>query len=389
MKTNKSKIILFFISISCLMSVSTPSMSCDVPVFRYALERWQADIYELIVFYKEPLAASDKSNIELLEKSSVKHSCDSNYSLQTIDVKSGLTGEMLEILESLDSPELPCIAMRYPLSSNIRRVIWHGRLNKHNIQALIDSPVRQKISKKILGGDAAVFILLESGNKSKDDAVQDSLRIHLKEMEEVLKLPEQVLNYLSETERGNISEKGASFSFLRLSRSNSEESQFIDMLMNSEPDLYEYLSYPMVFPIYGRGRVFCALVGDGINEQNIYDVCAFINGPCSCEIKFMNPGVDLLMKVDWDAAINESWVAYTETQLLVGLPEHPSAEEDTAWESEFNNDRSESIVQQQADEGTGFSSSVLRNITVTLGIIALVIIVFSIIIGRRKQRDKR
>jgi len=33
------------------------------------------------------------------------------------------------------------------------------------------------------------------------------------------------------------------------------------------------------------------------------EVCSFLVGPCSCQVKQMNPGVDLLMPVDWDGLI--------------------------------------------------------------------------------------
>ena len=34
--------------------------ACNVPVFRYALERWQNDLYHVVVFHKGELAGEDK-----------------------------------------------------------------------------------------------------------------------------------------------------------------------------------------------------------------------------------------------------------------------------------------------------------------------------------------
>jgi hypothetical protein len=72
------------------------------------------------------------------------------------------------------------------------------------------------------------------------------------------------------------------------------------MLLNSEDGLNEFESEPIVFPIYGRGIALVAIVGEGINEWNIREAAEFITGPCSCQAKLSNPGVDLLISMDWD-----------------------------------------------------------------------------------------
>ena len=103
----------------------------------------------------------------------------------------------------------------------------------------------------------------------------------------------------------------------------------ISILINSEPDLFDYMSYPMAFPVYGRGRALYALVGAGINEWNINEACAFITGACSCEVKALNPGVDLLMMVDWEAGFELRWAVNFTMPPLVGLSELAYAAEDS------------------------------------------------------------
>ena len=42
----------------CLIAVLAavePLQACSIPVFRYALERWAADLFEVSVFYEGPL----------------------------------------------------------------------------------------------------------------------------------------------------------------------------------------------------------------------------------------------------------------------------------------------------------------------------------------------
>ena len=66
-----------------------------VPVFRYALERWPADNYEIIIFHRGTLTSEDMSILEWLEKSSIKNIPYSNYIVQTADVSSNDSADPL------------------------------------------------------------------------------------------------------------------------------------------------------------------------------------------------------------------------------------------------------------------------------------------------------
>jgi hypothetical protein len=91
------------------------------------------------------------------------------------------------------------------------------------------------------------------------------------------------------------------FSTVRLARTDQAERVFVSMLLETEPDLRTYHDEPMVFPVFGRGRVLYALVGEGINRENISEAAQYLVGACSCLVKAENPGLDLLMLADWDA----------------------------------------------------------------------------------------
>lgn len=134
-------------------------------------------------------------------------------------------------------------------------------------------------------------------------------------MEKQLKLPDAVTG---------VAPRGApdlrvDFSLVRLSRSDPEEEFLVRMLTRSESDLEQYKSWPMAFPVYGRGRVLYALVGQGITMDNVSETCAFLAGPCACEIKDLNPGMDLLTLVDWEEGLGGSWVDAVELPPLTGL----------------------------------------------------------------------
>lgn len=91
------------------------------------------------------------------------------------------------------------------------------------------------------------------------------------------------------------------FSILGVSRHDSREAFFTQMLLHTEPDLAKR-NEPTVFPVFGRGIALYALVGKGINDDTVTEAANLLVGACRCEIKKLNPGTDLLMSAEWEAA---------------------------------------------------------------------------------------
>ena len=289
--------------------------ACDVPVYRYALERWPTERYELVVFHRGPLSEKQGQIVKWLEGSSGDHLDYANYTVRRTDLDSLAESPLRALWKSLGEPDPPWLAMSLPRGPRPGQSIWSGSLTKKSAGAIILSEARREIGRRILNGEAAVWVLVESGDRRKDDAAAALLENRLAKLEKTLKLPVAV---------DGSSSTGApdlriDFSLIRLSRSDPSEEVFIRMLMHCESDLELYTSWPMAFPVFGRGRVLYALVGEGITGENILEACAFLVGPCACEIKSLNPGLDLLMPVDWEAGLAGSWVEEVGLPPLVGL----------------------------------------------------------------------
>jgi hypothetical protein len=113
-----------------------------------------------------------------------------------------------------------------------------------------------------------------------------------------------------------------------LDPNDKTEKVLLSTLMNSEKDLHDYAGQPMAFPVFGRGRALYALVGKGIERRNLEDAALFLAGPCACEIKRQNPGVDLLIAARWEAG-DVPLIAEIELPPLTGvipqLPDTPVA----------------------------------------------------------------
>jgi len=99
------------------------------------------------------------------------------------------------------------------------------------------------------------------------------------------------------------------FSLIQLKRDDPRERFLVDALIHSEADLAEYNEEPIVFPVFGRGIVLYALVGPGIDQENIREAAKFLAGPCSCQVKEQNPGFDLLFNTDWSVRIGSVMIS--------------------------------------------------------------------------------
>ena len=309
----------------CLVYLALPLLDCDacsVPVFRYALERWPADVFEVVVFHRGKLSPEHQAVVKVLEEASWREGTG-NYALHVVDLDGEVEDALRKLWEEQKDAKPPWLLVRHPLRSRIPLNAWSSALTADAAKTVLDSPLRRQVAERILRGEVATWVLLESGDKEKDDAAAALLTAELRKLEETLELPEQPDYGYGETtdddEGEGEQQSQVSFSTLRLSRTDAKEKFLLEMLLNSEEDLRTF-SEPMCIPIFGRGRALFALVGKGINADNMLEACAFLCGPCSCQAKHLNPGTDLLMCVDWDGGLAGELLSYTEVAPLTGLP---------------------------------------------------------------------
>jgi hypothetical protein len=216
--------------------------------------------------------------------------------VHTVDVAEDIDAGDAKLVETLGSEKLPVIAVRYPQHVRVAEPIWTRPLSLEAIETLAGSPLRRELVHRLAAGQTAVWLLLECGDKEQDDVAEKLIREQLERLQKNLELPE-----LTDEPADNLlttTPLEIKFSLLRLPRS-AAEAFLIESLVLSEPDLKERKE-PMVFPVFGRGRALLPLVGAGITEANITAAAGFLTGACSCEVKALNPGFDLLLPADWD-----------------------------------------------------------------------------------------
>lgn len=276
------------------LSGLTPLPACQVPVFRYALERWDSADYQVsIVPGAGGLNPKEK---ELARELQTTGNAEINMAVE-------MGGA------AADGPA--SLVLRYPThpQKESAKPIWQAPLTEAGCSALKDSPVRQELRRRLLAGQSAVWILLESGDAAKDAAAAAELTQSLAAAEQKLKLPEGVVTP-AEVQKTAAGVKAVDvlqsdlplkieFSMLRLRRDDTQEAALLAMLLHLEDDLAEFAGEPMAFPVFGRGRVLEPLIGKGIHEGTVLEHAGYLCGACSCEVKEQNPGMDLLLAGDW------------------------------------------------------------------------------------------
>ncbi len=321
MKRQRTTIITLMV---LFVLVPVSAFACSIPVFRYAMERWPADYYEAVLIHRGQLTEDQKQLLNELRQEDSE--VEAFLNLRVVEVNlAEVPEEKVKSLLGPNLPEtLPELVLWYPWQRGRTPPVWQGRLTPSTVAALLQSPTRQKLAERLIEGQTAVWVFIESGNADKDKA---ALRLLEQELETVIReLKEEAESMPDDLDSPELTYE---FSILPFSRSDPNEHMLLTLLLNSEPDLDEYSDEPIIFPVFGRGRALYALVGEGITMDNIRETIAFLIGPCGCEIKMMNPGVDLLMAANWDAAAmrfyEEFYETYDEVPELTGvMPEAPA-----------------------------------------------------------------
>jgi hypothetical protein len=299
---------------AAIVFAGAPLWACSVPVFRYALEKWPNDPYQAVLYHRGELTAEMEALAERLGPDGRAGEVFANVEFRSVDVDGIDTStaigrsdqRMWQELEA-QAVQTPRLVLYYPLSMPISVPVWHGEPTIANADRLIDSPIRRQIAERILKGETAVWVLLESGDKAKDDSALAQLEAGLRRAEKEIELPaadpQDIADGLISVDQNALKIR---FSTLRLSRENTDEAALVGMLLHSEADLLdaEYAKEPMAFAVFGRGRALPPWVGKGVTEEAALTDGEFLCGACTCQIKGQNPGVDLLTAADWNTLVS-------------------------------------------------------------------------------------
>lgn len=275
--------------LAVLLAMVSGAFACSIPVFRYALDRWQADPFALEISATD---AKDEAVARFL-----RNLTDSSP---------------MNLAPSRLQEEGPS-RLTFPHAAHDATPAWSGKLDAATLPRITDSPARAEIVKRILAGESAVWVLVESGQKNADDRAAATLDKRLRYLEQVAQVP--AIDPSDPTSKlGPGPALRVKFSVLRIKSGDEAEKQFTAMLVGPNGTI-ENANGPWLALVFGRGRVLGAWSAEGFGDEQIDEASLFLLAACSCEVKRMNPGWDLLLNADW-----------TESLRAIGYPEPPPAE---------------------------------------------------------------
>jgi len=350
----KARTGLFCWGMAVLVLPAAAAVACNVPVFRYALERFESDPFELLIYHRGPLAEEAQAAVAALQKLADDSSSSLQVRVRLVDLaapakpvppkpvtssgKPAVSPESAGQAPPLNaapdalhpsslilppSPSLPAGAalpwlVVVPQGDEQARPLWSGPFRAADLPGLLDSPVRRTLTERLMKGDSAVFLLVDSGRRDADQAAEQLLRKTLARMEKSLQLPPQDDDAgISDVQLRSKIPLRIAFSVLKVSRADPAERRLVEMLDSflEEPATAKG---PVVFPVFGRGRVLAVLPGEALTAENLEEAGDFLCGNCTCSIKGQLPGGDLLLAADWES-LWEGRAVRSEPPGLAGL----------------------------------------------------------------------
>ena len=248
----------------CLLC--SAAQACSVPVFRYALERWPADPH-------------------LLERAEPQADIDFATSHCNLWPSAGESGARISFPDG--------------------GATWYeGAWSPSVAQAAVDSPLRRRLSAELIGGTTAVFLFIGNKDVEKSQAELTRIRATLMRLQSEVQLPEEDPIYDAadpSSQLGTEVPLQLLFGLNELQADAPGEAMFRRQLLALDPQ-YDASKGPLLVAVYGRGRAF-SLYEDGLGDDVLTELAWFLCGACSCQVKALNPGIDLLLSIDWDEAL--------------------------------------------------------------------------------------
>ncbi len=264
-----------FVILLLLLATSAAS-ACTIPVFRFALDRWEADKFHLVL---PQSVAQDSAIQDLLRPMRANGKAN------------------LDITTSKDAALQDSVLLSSRASD---KQLWSGKLDAAALAAVLDSPARQKIVQQILAGDSLVWVIADTGSPL-DPVEAARIEKRLKFLEQVAALPIQDPND-PDSQLGPGPPLKLKFATLRLRLDDPAEQLLLRMLAGPRGE-FDPATTSFASVVFGRGRVLGAWPLAILDDAALENASMFLVGRCGCRLKNENPGWDLLLNLDWEKAL--------------------------------------------------------------------------------------
>ena len=293
MRPRLAVIILFIVH-----SAVQAACACTIPVFRFALDRWEADKFHLVL---PASSAQDQALNDLLRP--LRANGKANLDIQT-------------------SKDVALAQSELRFSTRDQATLWSGKLDQATLSAVLDSRARKAITDHILAGDSVIWVVADRGTPEDKVHVQ-RIEKRLKFLEQVAALPIQDPND-PDSQLGPGPPLKLKFTLLRIRADDPAEQMLIKMLAGPRGDI-DAAKTSFAAAVFARGRVLGSWPLDALDDTALEDACMFLVGRCSCRMKNENPGWDILMNVDWAKELERIGTLEPTKKTAISIPTVPEA----------------------------------------------------------------
>src|SRR6185312_6968269 len=129
--------------LAILLALSLPGVgrACSIPVFRYALERWELSPYEITVFYEKQLSPHFEELLKIIETGAPK----ANLVVKRVDLTSKSPPQYTKLWARQPAQKkLPWLVAWRPDADAYLGDAWSGPLTEDHLRRLLDSPIRKQ-----------------------------------------------------------------------------------------------------------------------------------------------------------------------------------------------------------------------------------------------------
>lgn len=288
-------------AVLALTAMVLDGRACDTPVYRYAMYRWLPAPYEVYYFHEQGL--DDEAERVKVAVRSIGEDRDAPANIVFVPVDLSKDAELVGVppdVKRVWRMQSQATVPSYLISSPRGDHLFTGQLSRQDVAKLCDSPKRQEVARMLEAGKAGVFILVTGVDSDATAAAEQAIR-GLSEDIAAGKVALYSAPALRPGAESEADRPATEIGLVTVNRDDEVEKWLLECLRRADRDLLD-VAEPMAFMVYGRGRALPPCVGRGIHRDNLIQDVEFITGACSCTVKEQNPGLDLLVRFDWDAA---------------------------------------------------------------------------------------
>jgi hypothetical protein len=291
------------LTLALIVIATANATACNIPVFRYALERWKPDACEVIVFYDGELTEDQSTLLDRLKSRSEQGQGHANAKIIPVDLSNAPAPDRSDLWQGLRQNAevtLPHVLVRTKLGRGQLINHWHGTLKQANGFELFQSPVRVELRDRLLAGHSVVWLLVKSKEHAKSAAAKTLAQQTFKTLASKVTLPEGI--GLPGSELYSDLPLVLKFSLLEIDPEDPKEEFLVRLLTGVRLQAFDD-GEPLLVPVFGRGRALEVIPARDMSPKLMEELTLFLSAACSCQVKEQNPGFDLLIDADWDTEL--------------------------------------------------------------------------------------